>query len=107
MFFLNSVTRVSEDGRGWFASPCGGTKPWPVFRIVFGSEGPFRGQVTNAGLVCLRTEFFLRAVMLHEVKHPWFISVERERSNIAPKLKASPRELRPLRYSFASLRMTV
>jgi hypothetical protein len=45
--------------------------------------------------------------MLHEVKHPWFISVERERSNIAPKLKASPRGLRPLRYSFASLRMTV
>jgi hypothetical protein len=44
--------------------------------------------------------------MLHEVKHPSFISVERERSNIAPKLKVSPRELRPLRC-FASLRMTV
>jgi hypothetical protein len=45
--------------------------------------------------------------MLHEVKHPSFISVERGRSNIAPKLKTSPRGFRPLRYSFASLRMTV
>ena len=66
------------------ASPSGGAKPWPVFRIAFGNEGLFHGQATNAGLVCLRTQSFLRAVMLHEVKHPWFISVERERSNIAP-----------------------
>jgi hypothetical protein len=45
--------------------------------------------------------------MLPEVKHPWFFSIERERSNIAQTLKASPGGLRPLRYSFASLRMTV
>ena len=77
------------------------------FRIAFGNVGPFHGQVTNAGLVCLRTESSLRGVMLSDAKHLWLISVEHELSNIAPRLKAWARGLRLLRCSFASLRMTV
>src|SRR5262245_27619069 len=48
--------RLGEGGPGWFASPPGGLKPWLAFRIAFGNEGLFRGNVTNAGLACLRPD---------------------------------------------------
>ncbi len=99
--------RASEAGRGLFANRFGGLGRWREFRIAFGNVGPFHGQVTNAGLVCLRTESSLRGVMLSDAKHLWLISVEHELSNIAPRLKAWARGLRLLRCSFASLRMTV
>jgi hypothetical protein len=44
--------------------------------------------------------------MLNEGKHLWPISSE-ARFEINPRLKAWPRGLRPLRCSFASLRMTL
>ena len=59
--------RAGEGGHGCVASPSGGVKPLLAFRIAFGNENLFRGQATNIGLVCLRPESFLLAVM-HEAK---------------------------------------